>query len=60
MLEHRCREWGIKMRVATVDFAKVFDTIRHKSLWTGLEQFGIEPEYISLVRRQYADQKATV
>ena len=60
MLEHRCREWGIKMRVAIVDFAKVFDTIRHKSLWSALEQFGIEPQYISLLRRLHADQKATV
>ena len=60
MLEHRCRQWGIKMRVAIVDFAKVFDTIRHKSLWSALEQFGIEPQYINLLRRLYADQKATV
>ena len=60
MLEHRCREWGIKMRVAIVDFAKVFDTIRHKSLWSALEQFGIEPQYISLLSRLHADQKATV
>ena len=48
------------MRVATVDVAKVFDTIRHHKLWTALEQFGIEPHYIRLVRRLFADQKATV
>ena len=47
------------MWVATVDFAKAFDTIRHRSLWNALAQFGIEPQYISLLRRLYADQQAT-
>ena len=48
------------MWVATVDFAKAFDAIRHRSQWNALAQFGIEPQYISLLRRLYADQQATV
>ena len=48
------------MWVATVDFAKAFDTIRHRSLWNALTQFGIEPQYISVLRRLYADQQGTV
>ena len=36
------------------------DTIKHKALWTALAQFGIEPHHISLLKRLYADQKATV
>ena len=48
------------MWVATVDFAKAFDTIRHRSLWHALTQFGIEPQYISVLRRLYADQQGTV
>ena len=48
------------MWIATVDFAKAFDTIRHRSLWNALAQFGIEPQYISLLRRLHADQQATV
>ena len=48
------------MWIATVDFQKAFDTIRHKALWTALAQFGIEPHYISLLKRLYTDQKATV
>ena len=48
------------MWIGTVDFMKAFDTIRHKSLWNALAQLGIEPQYISLLRRLYADQQATV
>ena len=39
---------------------KAFDTIRHNSLWNALAQFGIEPQYISLLKRPYTDQQATV
>ena len=60
LLEQKCQEWGIKMWVATVDFMKAFDSIGLKSPWKALEQCGIEPQYISLFRRQYAEQKATV
>ena len=30
------------MRTATADFAKTFDTIKHKALWTALAHFGME------------------
>ena len=36
------------------------DTTSHTSLWNALAQFGIEPQYISLLRRLYADQQETV
>ena len=48
------------MLIVTVDFQKAFDTTRLKELWTALAQFGIEPHYISLWKRLYAGQKATV
>ena len=57
LLEQRCQEWCVKMCVATVDFMKAFGTISHKSLWNALEQFGIEPQYTSLLKRLYADKK---
>ena len=60
LIEQRCREWRIKMWIATVEFAKAFDTIKHNALWTALALFGIEPHYICLLKRLYADQKATV
>ena len=39
---------------------QAFDSISHKSLWKALEKFGIEPQYISLLRRLYAEQQGTV
>ena len=51
---------GNKRWIATVDHAKAFDMINHKALWTALAHFGIEPHYISLLKRLFADQKATV
>ena len=48
---------GCQMWIATVDFMKAFDTIRHKSLWNALCAI---QNRISLVRRLYADQQATV
>ena len=38
----------------------LIDTKRHKSFWNALAYFGIEPQYISLLRTLYADQQATV
>ena len=45
------------MWVATVDFRKAFDSTSHQSLWKALEKCGIESNYISLLRRLYAEQK---
>ena len=38
LLEQKCREWSIKMWVATVDVMKAFESIRHQSLWTSFEK----------------------
>ena len=48
------------MWIATVDFAKAFDTTRHDALWKALARFEVDTLYISLLKRLYADQKATV
>ena len=48
------------MVVATVDFAKAFETIKHESLWIALAQFGFVPRYFSLLKRLCADKRATV
>ena len=48
------------MWIATIDFMKAFDSVRYNSIWNALEQCGIESYYISLLRRLYAVQKATV
>ena len=39
---------------------KAIDTISHKLLYNAFAQFGIEPQYISLLRTLYTDQQATV
>ena len=49
--EQRWRERRIKMWIAMVDFAKAFDTIKHKALWTALAHFGIESHYICVLQR---------
>ena len=47
------------MWIATVDFTKAFDSI-HKSIWDALKSYGINHEYISLLKKIYKDQKASV
>ena len=60
LLEQRCREWNVIMWIATVDFAKAFDTIRHRALWKAFAQCEVETPYISILKRLYAEQRATV
>ena len=66
ILQHRdcwnrkCREWGIKMWVVTVDFMKAFDSVSHQSLWKSLEKCGIESHYICFLWRLYAELKKRV
>ena len=43
-----------------MDFMKAFDSITHKSIWNALKSCGIEHDYISLLKKLYRDQKATV
>ena len=60
MMEQICQEWGIKMWTATVDFTKAFDSITHKSIWEALKSCNVDHEYVSLLRKIYKDQKASV
>ena len=48
------------MWTATIDFMKAFDSITHTSIWNALKSYGIEHDYISLLKKLYRDQKATV
>ena len=60
MIEQKCHEWGIKMWIATIDFTKVFNSITHKSIWKALNSCGVNHEYITLLKKIYTDQKASV
>ena len=48
------------MWVATANFMKALGSISRNSLWEAPEKCGIEPQYISLLRRLFAEQKGTV
>ena len=48
------------MWTATVDFAKAFDSISHKYIWEALKSCNVDHEYVSLLRKFYRDQKASV
>ena len=48
------------MWTATVDFTKAFDSISHNSIWEALKSCNVDHEYVSLLRKIYRDQKASV
>ena len=60
MVDPKCHERRIKMWPATMDFMKAFDSITHTLIWNALKSCGIEHDYISLLKKRYRDQKATV
>ena len=60
LIEQKCHEWGIKMWTATVDFTKAFDSMTHESTWKALTSCNVDHEYVSLLRKIYRDQKASV
>ena len=60
MIEQKWHEWCIKMWIATIDFTMAFDFFTHKSIWKALNSSGINHEYISLLKKIYKDQKASV
>ena len=60
LIEQKCHEWGIKMWTATVDLTKAFDSISRNSIWEALKSCNVDHEYVSLLRKIYKDQKASV
>ena len=60
VIEQKCHEWGIKMWTPTVDFTKAFDSTTHKSIWKALKACEIKHDYISLLKKIYRDQKASI
>ena len=56
MIDQKCHESVIKMWTATIDFMEAFDSITHKSIWNALKSFGIEHDYISLLKKPHRDQ----
>ena len=56
----RSSEWNTEVWLALVDFEKAFDTVEHDSLWKALEELGVEPAYVDLLKALYSNQVATV
>ena len=55
-----CAEWNQELWLGLVDFEKAFDTVEHHSLFKVLNEIGVEPCYVDLLKRLYAQQEATV
>jgi hypothetical protein len=69
-LIERCQEYRKPLYICFVDFEKAFDSVEMNALWTALQQQGIHPRIIRLLRSIYlqgrsefrvnADQKVEV
>ena len=60
MLIEKSYEYNFPVWLGMVDFEKAFDTVDHAALWEVLRKQGIPSHYVSLLRRLYHDQTATV
>ena len=60
MVQEKTQEWQIPTWAATLDFKKAFDTVSHLDLWKALKEQGVSQGYITVLRRLYNNQMATV
>lgn len=54
------KEYNKLLYMAFVDYSKAFDSISHRSIWESLEQQGIPPKYIEIIRKIYSDSEARI
>ncbi|NXG26733.1 POLR protein, partial [Grallaria varia] len=52
LIQHAKREHR-ELGVVFVDIAKAFDTVSHQHILGGLEQKGVDPHIISLIKNMY-------
>ena len=50
LLNERSQVWGLSMWIATIDFAKAFDTIHHEAMWRYLSNFKISEAFVSVLK----------
>ena len=48
------------MWVSAIDVQKAFGSIQHDATWRSLTEHSISDQYICLLKKLYADQRATV
>ena len=56
----KAREFQKNISFCFFDYAKAFDCVDHKKLWTILQEMGIPDHLTCLLRNLYAGQEATV
>ena len=56
----KARELQKNIYFCFIDYTKAFDCVDHNKLWKILQEMGIPDHLSSLLRNQYAVQKATV
>ena len=56
----KAREFQENIYFCFIDYAKAFDCVDHKKLWTILKEMGIPDHLSCLLRNLYAGQEATV
>ena len=56
----KAREFQKNIYFCFIDYAKAFDCVDYKKLWTILKEMGIPDHLICLLRNLYAGQEATV
>ena len=61
LLDHRnTREFQKNIYFCFIDYAKAFDCVDHKKLWTILKEMGLPDHHTCLLRNLSAGQEATV
>ena len=56
----RCREWGVPLYISSIDFTKVFDSIKQSAIWNSLRFYRIKPAYVKLLQKLYKQPEGTV
>jgi hypothetical protein len=56
----KSREYQKDVYMCFIDYSKAFDCIDHDKLWKALNELGVPPHLIQLIRSLYTDQVATV
>ena len=56
----KARKFQKNIYFCFIDYAKAFDCVDHKKLWTILKKMGMPDHLTSLLRNLYAGQEATI
>ena len=59
-LQEKANEYNIPLCLTFVDYKKAFDSMKFTLLFAALENQGVDPTYISLLRNMYNGATATL